>query len=276
MHSFQKIVIFGPYKSGTTGLFYKIKNSLQHNTRYLFEATEYLAENADDDRNVLAKVILAVNGEQLGYRYNTFMNFHKKILLTRDPRDLIVSGTLFFLQQEPSIYNNKDRLDKLLALLRRKEQNPKSLSGKEILEQIIAESDNLTLADFIQWLNTQYQWLPEFEKSLHDYHRLRYEDFVDGNLSKLEEYLNLTLTGSASVDDIHSHVPRSINHGNWKNWFSGDEDIRFFQPFLQKYIQVYGYDEEWILNDNPIIDPSHCSNYVENVVQKRLYKQCQT
>ena len=123
-----KIVIYGQYKSGTTGLFFKIKNSLLNPPKVLFEAKEYIPDKDDDTRTILAKVILGVTDEPNWVKYATFQHFNKKIYLVRDPRDWLVSKTLFFIQQHPAIYDNPTVLGEITAVFKKKEKNPRSVS----------------------------------------------------------------------------------------------------------------------------------------------------
>lgn len=262
------IVIFGPYKSGTTGVFYKIRNSLPWTPKPLFEAKSYEYQPGDSKCGVLAKIILGVSGESDGIRYETFMGFQKKIYLVRDPRDLIISGILFMIQQEPSIYSESTKLERILEMLRQKEENPQRFSVCELFRTVVRESDHHDWNGVIDWLTRQYKWLPYFESGLTNYYRLRYEDFVDGKLGGLESYLGLRLDGVAQVDRTHGHVPRTLGYDNWKNWFV-PEDIDFFRPLLEDYIKCYGYDNQWQLNVKQAISPEHSSKYVMRTVDMR-------
>ncbi len=263
-----RVVIFGPYKSGTTGLFYKIKNSLSGTVRTLFEPRRYLRENGDAGSWVLSKTILGAGEGPENVKYSDFLAFEKKIYLSRDPRDLMVSGILFIIQQEPSIYNNDERLVRILNLLRQKEADPKSISLCRLFERIVDESDLHSFRQVTEWLGFQYRWLVEFENRLDDYCPVKYEDFVDGKLEGLEEYLGFPLTGEPHVDPVHDHVPRTLTYNNWKNWFL-EEDVSFFKPFFDAYIERYGYPDDWRPNDKQSIKPEHCSQYVVRTVNKR-------
>ena len=97
---------------------------------------------------------------------------------------------------------------------------------------------------------------------------IKYEDFVDGQIQDLEEYLGIPLRGEASVDKTHDHVPRTLAYNNWKGWFL-KEDNAFFKPLFDKYIKRYGYATDWLLNDKQAISPEHCSKYVERTVNKK-------
>lgn len=263
-----KIVIFGPYKTGTTGLFYKIANSLPEAPRVFFEKPAYVPEAGDGQRWVLAKTILWYDDGPPPVRYDTFMGFDKKIYLVRDPRDWIVSGTLFFIQQEPSLYDSDANMAEILNLLRRKVRRPLSLPLNALLERIMGLSEAHDFDAIVEWIRKQYAWLPSFEAGLEGYCRLRYEDFVDGRLTRLEQYLGFPLAGDARVARAHDHVPRTKGYGNWRDWFVA-EDIDFFQPLFQDYMTRYGYGDDWRLSRRPEILPAHSTDYVIRTVNKR-------
>lgn len=263
-----RIVVFGPYKSGTTGLFYKIRNSLPGPVRTLFEPKAYLPEKGDTDCWVLAKTILGAGSESEGTDYSGFLEFEKKIYLSRDPRDLMVSGILFMVQQEPSLYGNDEKLTRILHLLRQKETHPQGISLCRLFQRIVDESDHHSFPQVMKWLDFQYRWLMEFENKLDDYCHVKYEDFVDGELERLESYLGFHLPGESLVDPVHDHVPRTLAYDNWKNWFL-EEDIAFFKPVFEEYIKRYHYSNNWQGADEQKISPEHCSRYVMRIVNKK-------
>jgi hypothetical protein len=258
-------VIFGQYKTGTTGLFYLINDSLSGDVRTLFEAQEYNYEEGDRDRWVLAKVILGIQSDEFAIKYDTFLNFDKQIYLIRDPRDWLISGLLFSMQQEPSIYDNDEVLARLLKLLKQKEADPTSVPLTTIAEIEMAAIPARSLEQLRSWVESQLRWLIEFEDRLSDYYALRYEDFVDGKLEGLEDYLQMPLCKTADCDVEHGHVARTKSYGNWRNWFL-PEDVEFFRPVFDFYLTHYRYPPEWQLNDPQTIRPEHCSQYVERTV----------
>ena len=265
---FQKIVIYGSYKTGTTGLFYKIANSLDGPAKYLFEAQEYKPEVEDLNQWVLAKIIIWLNRQDLLPKYESFLNFDKAIYLTRDPRDWLVSATLFMIQQEQSLYLNDKKLKIIFTLLQKKQHDPKSISLLSIIKNINELSDHHSFAGTMDWMDKHYAWLPTFEKRLANYFRLRYEDFVDEKVTKLEEYLGFPINAKADVDSVHEHVPRTKSYGNWKDWFTPD-DVLYFKPLFAEYMKTYGYEDAWEINRNPNISHDHSIEYVLRTVNKR-------
>lgn len=263
-----KIVIFGPYKSGTTALFHQVRNSLPANARTLFEASCYASEAGDRNRWVLAKVILGVQSDEFSINYDTFLSFNKQIYLIRDPRDWLISGLLFTFQQHPSIYNNDAELDRLVRLLREKEANPTSVSMVTIAEEVIGAIPNQSLSRLTSWMESHFQWLIEFEERLTNYYPLKYEDFVDKKITGLEKYLGIQLFKTIDFGSEHKHVARTKTHGDWRNWFL-KEDIEYFRPLFDPYLKHYGYSTEWRLNDVQAIRPERASQYVERTVAMR-------
>ena len=257
-----KIVIFGQYKSGTTALCYKIYNSLPPETRLLSEPVNYIPQPFKSYPAELAKVILGyVDGHEVA-NYNSFMGFDKKIYIVRDPRDWLVSGLLFLIQQNPSIYQNDENLGSVLSLFKQKEEDPESISFTSLLEYVLNLIPGESLGKVTEWMKDQQNWIYGFESRLGEHYRIGYEDFVDGELEGLEEYLAFRLTGEAEVGERNSHVPRTKAYGDWKNWFL-PEDVEFFKPLFAEYMERYGYTDDWGLNEKREIKHEHCTGYIE-------------
>jgi hypothetical protein len=264
------IVIFGQYKSGTTGLFTKVRNSLPENTRTLFESLTYDPEEGDPFRWVLAKTILKEPGHPEPVNYKSFMRFDRRLLLSRDPRDWLISATLFICQLKESVFNDENTLAWVMDYLYRKEENPRELSVITLLDYILSTPPAITLESFAHRAKMRHAFCIEFQQSLGDaVQPIRYEDFVDGQLSIVENYLEIPLTGDAQVQAAYNHVPRTCSYGNWRDWLT-PEDIHFFKPFFDDYIRYQQYDPDWCLHEFPMIQPAHCSGYLRRVVQKKL------
>ena len=142
------------------------------------------------------------------------------------------------------------------------------MSVRQILHDILLQEDSgQTVDGLTQWIVSQHRWLFAFEKRLTNYYRQRYEDFVNGEIRSLERYLSFSLTGGATVDQTHDHVPRTKSSGDWKNWFL-EEDIEYFRPTFQLYMDYYGYADDWEMHSIRVIRPEHCSQFVERAAQK--------
>lgn len=263
-----KIVIFGQYKSGTTALFSKVKNSLPGDTRLLFEPLTCDVEPGDAERWVLSKTILKFPGHPQPVDYAAFMGFERKIYLVRDPRDWLVSATLFLPQEKESIYGDSQAIRRVLNYLQRKQADPGGEPLGRLLEYILSAPPAMTIEAFAQRTANLHAWCMGFGRSLRDAFRFRYEDMVQGLWQPLEGYLELPLSGSGEVDPGTSHVVRSKAAGSWKNWLTA-EDADFFAPYFRDYIHEYAYLPEWELNAEPVIDPAHGSDYVKRVVERK-------
>ncbi len=262
------IVIFGAYKSGTTGLFYKIRNSLPAPPRALFEAARYDPQPDDARTGVLAKIILGQAGGRPLADYDSFAAFPHRLLLVRDPRDWLVSGTLFLPQQHPEIYRDPARRGALLDLLRRKEHAPDTVSFTEIFTAVTGALAGTSPEAVRGWIAEHLDGLIAFDQARPGLHRVRYEDLAAGRLAALEHYLGLPLRGPAEVDRVHDHVPRTRAAGDWMNWFLPADAPRW-APLLDRYLRHYGYDPDWTPRGPRRIDPAHGSDYVARVMARR-------
>ena len=237
--------------------------------RLLFESARYEPLPGDATTGVLAKIILGLADGKPAFDYASFQRFEKAVLLVRDPRDWLVSGLLFLPQQHPEIYGNSQRRSELMQLLQRKEREPDRVSFTELFQFIALSLKGQSPQGMLDWITAQLAWLIAFDQSMTGHHRLRYEDFVAGRLAPLEQYLGLPLTGTAEVDPIHGHVPRSRTSGDWKNWFiAGDEAT--FAPALAPFINHYGYASDWSVAQARHIPTALASGYVERTMARRL------
>ncbi|HXV19200.1 MAG TPA: hypothetical protein VD883_03895, partial [Candidatus Omnitrophota bacterium] len=254
-----KILVSGLSKSGTTALYYQIKNSLHDTARCLFEPKVFVPEPQDTVRTVLAKILIAgVNHPD----EESFRLFDRRIWIVRDPRDRIVSSTLY------SIFHSKFSKDaakrkRFLDLLRAKEKDPTAVSLIKIIH-LRAELNEAPPDAWFDFIKNRYRKGLEYHSKNPDLHVVRYEDFVGGRLKKLEDYLGFRMTGRPVVEEGLKRVVRTRSHGDWKNWFL-EEDIEFFKPIFSEWMDFYGYADEWLPSQTPRIDPEFCSKYVNRL-----------
>ena len=264
----QKISVYGFYKTGTTALFYRVKKALSYTPRTLFEASHYEQHHNDRAQGVLAKVIMKLDQSETAVDYASFAGFDKKLFIVRDPRDWLISGTLFLIQQNPSIYRNERLLNEILLLLERKVTNPRAISLLSILSLVLSPLPVATPAKLIEEIRNLHEWSFQFEETLNNYTLARYEDFVHGKVEHLSEYLGLSLLQKPELEKEHQHVIRTCSSGDWKNWFTS-EDTHFFKNAFSDYITKYQYDNSWQLNETPKIESKHAHLYVKRTVALR-------
>jgi hypothetical protein len=205
-------------------------------------------------------------------RYDDLSQFDKKILITRDPRDTLVSRVV------STIYNrafavNRNKADAFLECIERKRKHPRSVSVIEILTLLQELSGNDVLSEFAYAHNYAYA----FGTVNSDYCVYRYEDFCARRGDGLEEYLGFKISYDEEVDPALRRVARTKSVGDWKHWFT-ESDIDHFQPLYHEYLVRYGYDLNWRLCETPTILPEHSTEYVRQLIreQRKLSRRLTT
>ncbi len=248
------ILVTGSPKTGTTALYHSIKNALPQDSICQFEPeNRNLPVPERNDRPVLVKSFIPA--------CEAYDFFEKKILITRDPRDHLISNMLY---RPYNIFNRHDRSDTgreqfkedMLSLLKKKEASPLSVSVREIQE-------------------LQDRWnIPSYGLRMIKYYHERpgiflfkYEDYIDKKLMALSAYLGISLD---TVSDVpQKRVIRSKAYGNWKDWFT-PSDVEHYRPLFQDYMAEFGYEDAWELNPNPKIDPALSSQYVMRIIEEAI------
>lgn len=268
-HVSQSILIAGQGKTGTTGLYNAIKEALRESGEPFncqFEPTTpqpLLALGRYDPQAPVLTKIMAERLDDVAVRYQ---DFDRRLMTVRDPRDVVISRLLFYPLTRGSLRRaSPHAIEDFLDALRAKEADPASRSvvGLQELalelgltrvgfEVVAAEVDNVTaLID------------------RHDFHVVSYEDFVDGRLDDLSEHLGMTITNPAATGSAWlSHIPRSMTHGEWRDWFTPD-DAAFFADLFGDYLHRHGYDPTEPPSPSPSIDPATGSEYVERKLAGR-------
>ncbi len=272
-----KIVIFGLGKSGTSALFYKIRNSLPPGTISLFEPDRFGPREEFRARlgalrrgrfapDIVAKVL------PLGrrpVRLRDFDRFRRQVLIVRDPRDRLVS-VLLYQCYHASFAHRDSAAAGFLEWIRRKEADPQSVSILKLLsifEGLEGSAEGLQ------------GWLESYRDRCVDgalrFHAERphlpvffYEDLVDGRFAALERSLAVTLAGNATVPEALRRVVRTKAYGAWRDWFTR-EDAEALRPLLAPFMERYYPGSDWDLNPRPRIEPEHASLYARRLMDER-------
>jgi hypothetical protein len=270
-----RILILGVGKSGTTALFYKIKNSLPSHAVCLFEPRAFgpalrraqgrlsLSRWFSRREPVILAKILPFD-ERHPVDYDSFSSFDKQVMIVRDPRDQLISKLLYGVR-DSDLWSRDGELEEFLQALAAKEADPRAVP----LQRIVTRRVGGDLADWTARHRRSTILQPLRFHQEHD--RLfvyRYESMVDRRFRDLEEYLGLPLVGPAEVDREVSRVVRTKSYGSWRDWFT-PPDIDFFRPLLQPFLDRYYPDADWDLSPSPRILPEHASRYVERIVNER-------
>jgi len=251
-----KILIAGLPKSGTTALFYRIRNSLVPPFEELFEHTSYDALKLHD-KNVVAKILIIPKVD-----FSHFESFDKKVLIVRDPRDRLISQLLygsafnkFPERPDPEILEFKNILSK-------KEKDPDSIPLSKIIM-------NVWEKDFTARIRKPLDLLREFHIKNPDYYVFKYEDLIEGEFSALKDYLGFDISPDQSIAPRFQRVARTKTSGSWKDWFC-PEDISLLSPILEDFMKHFDYDfSSWKTKIDKRISPDHCSEYFLKVLNEK-------
>jgi hypothetical protein len=249
------ILIHGVGKTGTTALFYSIREALSGTVAELFEPAGQelfdagLSAPAD---HVLAKVILR---ETIRVPYE---RFPWKIMTVRDPRDILISR-LLYLVWHAGFRVDKDSMNAYLTLLRVKERDPRCVPLKDLFSAFAAFQRQHPYREYLQVLSGLARQQELLAGS--DFFVQRYEEFVEGRLKNLSVYLGgLDPDHRVKVHSDVARVERRKGYGDWRHWLTPD-DVSFFRPMLAPAMLALGYEDDWELSETPTIDSRYCSEY---------------
>ena len=258
----KNILIAGSPKSGTTALYFRIKNSLKEEYKDFFEPSDFeqIDSLINNKQNVISKIVLYRSFPQ-----DILSKFNKKVLIIRDPRDTLISALLYEGAYHAAWQDSPKDILKYRQLLQGKENNPESVSVYQLWNTLVKKS--LTIDDFIARINRVISFYLDFPESF----ALKYEDFISGqSISSLSNYLDLEINQQVEIPQHFKRVVRTKSSGNWQSWFL-DSDIEYFKPLFVDYMSKFQYDmSSW---DSPqaerSISTEHCSQYFLKLVNER-------
>ncbi len=264
-----KILILGLGKSGTTAMVYKVSGGLPGCRAFSGgKPGKYIGnyENA-----VYKHTYEPRKGKDFKLYREHLQNEHydRKIWMARDPRDAAVSRMLYRWHKGNS--GNKKQYEAHLALVLKKEQDPRSVPFYEICRytghgawpmaaEAVAEDERLRyreMADFVGTLGD-------------DWFLYTYEDMVGQKFDALNSYLGFDMAADAEVPSGtgKDKVVRKKATGDWRHWFT-PEDAGLFQEAYRPYMELIGYDcDDWKPAATPLIEPEFSSVYMQNLPKK--------
>ena len=276
-----RILVYGLAKTGTTILAARIKCSLEEfsgeTVADSFEPKEIWVTDGNVEYVKGAVRQPSVKQEVVKTLFDSGVppeevlkhqdHFDKKIFITRDPRDRYISQV--FYRWHSGHNPDPKKFRKTLDLATLKERSPSSVPFSFLANQ----SPNA-----FSWLRNKisesYEPVISFIRNLsNDWCVIRYEDFVDGQLGELEEYLGFSIKQNVGVGNAHSRVARSKSHGNWRRWYT-EEDVAYLKPAFEKYLKFAGYESnDWRLDPVDNLPSSEGSEYMTKLFYGKRSKQ---
>lgn len=269
-----RVLVYGFGKSGTTAVFHRVKKAMEvkyNRVQEIFEPESRTGDTfhkANGRHFEMEEVVLVktlhpdsggkpISAEQV---IQTYGDFDKVLMVVRDPRDRALSK--FFYYWNNAHHRDESLYKEALRLTLQKERDPSSVPFHKLFE--------LTQSEVSNWPTVQTQMYHEFSQITRlaeskGWHTVRYEDFIDGRLGDLQDYLGFPLSGENSVDRRFTHVARSVGYGNWRKWYTA-EDVDFYRPIYSEYLQAEGYDaEDWNLESVDSLPSENASQYMRKL-----------
>jgi hypothetical protein len=266
------ILILGPSKTGTTGLYSAVKRGLSDagiRARTLFEPpSPDLIDNLHryaPSVPVMAKVTM----DKLDHVVPDLGVFDRRVMTVRDPRDVVISALLFRPLTVGAIQRAKESsIQRFIAALEEKEADPSSHSVRSLF----------ALAQRLGIGRRPYPGMATImdrQRALLDsgtVHVMRYERFVQGDLDDLSKFLGFDVVNTAALDSGWiGHITRSQSHGEFTRWFR-DDDLSYFNGLFDKYLRAFDYELDVPLASESKIDPATSSEYVRRRYFERRAK----
>jgi len=257
-----RTLITGIARSGTSALYFKLKQALPETTWCLFEPPQFDSSELYRHPDVLAKIVI---GPPADFDYAPFRGFDRKIMIVRDPRDNLISRLLYHPCGTAMFREDAIKVATFANALRLKEADPRGVSVSALIELIHV----LTGRYRLDRSAALYDLALDFHRADDDFVVCKYEDFVAGRYAVLEDYLDVRLpAGEADVTEQYRHVERTKASDSWRHWLTAD-DVDFFRPRLAPFMAAYGYADDWILAAEPRISSAHGSDFVRRSVAQR-------
>jgi hypothetical protein len=264
-----KILILGRGKSGTTALLFKVAAGLPDCKAF---SGGHPGKYAGKFKNAVYKHTYS---ERKGKTFDVYHkhisaeNYDRKIWMARDPRDVAVSRMLFRWHKGPK--GSWEQYRTHLELVQKKECDPSSVPFHVLCRYIGHGNWPLTTEEVVEDERLRSERMSDFVRKLgSDWFIFKYEDMIDGNLDRLNDYLGFTVKNDAEVpvSTGKAKVARKKAYGDWRNWFT-EEDTEVFKTAYLPYLETIGYDcNDWAVSAQPVIEPEFSSMYMQRLVRE--------
>ncbi|MGF1493223.1 MAG: tetratricopeptide repeat protein [Microcoleaceae cyanobacterium] len=253
-----KILLLGAAKTGTTAITYAIH---EHFPDYEVVFEPPSLERIDYGKeNLIVKSLRVRDWDIINQRAK---QFDRRVLIVRHPLDRLIS-TLLYEPFNGRGFSSDQVTAEYLELLWQKSIDPESVH----IKQIVNYFNQLIGGKITRGFQAQYQDIARLAVSDSDFFVLRYEDFIDGNLAALGQYLNLEFIPlNVEVPEKYQRVSRTKNYDDWKNWFTVD-DLEYFSLDFSEICNILQYDLTPDLEHSKVISPEQSYEYVRKVINE--------
>jgi hypothetical protein len=265
------VLIVGKAKTGTTVISKSIEHSLK-DVRYYLEPLDIkfaYGKNFSGHPNNVVKILYegwAARPNLLAalVHNETAAKFDRIVGIARDPRDQLISLIHFYV--DTVVWKqglDRDKLERWVAVLARKERDPAALS----MMSVIAQFKEIYGIDIFKISLQTRRYLKFLQQHRQCMHVLKYEEFMTGNLAGLEEYLGFTLSANRDVGRF-DHTPRSRSFNNWKRYML-PSDVDVVREAYAEFMSALDYDD-WELAPTAQLDPETGSAYTRKTAERRF------
>ena len=280
----KNIFILGLSKTGTTAIAQAIYDGSSESQKSLnLEPSEFGNQKPNDRNNkwhqdacikggVVTKCLIHPIKELSAWddAFECADIYTHKIWIDRDPRDRLISHNLYRWYKGHSTGLDKfgkkrweQKFLDTLAKVKSIEENPGSLPFIDLCDNWWLPGHQY---QFLMQSFGLYHSIMKMRAKMKGWYFIRYEDFIDGNLEGLEDYLGFSIENKVEVKQ--KRIVRSKSYGSWRQWFS-EEDILMMKPIYHYYLYANGYDaDDWRLDNPDQLDPSLGSEYIKKIHYK--------
>jgi hypothetical protein len=261
------VTVLGQGRGGTTVLQYAITGALreagiehlavyERYSRDMFDAFRHHARH----RWVAAKFL--ANHRPRRFGLDLLEPFDLRFQVVRDPRDVAVSVLLFGATHMAKRTRESlpREFERWARMLEAKERDPRAVSMVELYEEC-----HKILRRSSEWV-----WKERFEATVDIYDQIdadlvRLEDLLAGRHTVVSERLGLPLALRQPSKEKR-YVLRS-GESTWRHWFT-PEDVDYFRPRMRRYMERFGYEDDWELAAEPVIAPEEASLYARRTLEE--------
>lgn len=266
-----RVLLFGIGKAGTTALLYKVAAGLP--------GCQVFSGGTPKLRPGISPMVCK---HTINFRKGRDFNlieahirdggYDRVVWITRDPRDLLVSETLFFWHK--GVADGDPSFAAYWDLLTAKEANPGGVALLDIARHCVVGGAARSSDDVASAERERYRAACEFlERSGPTCLRFKFEDMAQGRFEALERFLGFPVGREAEIGhEGRAKVVRHKSAGDWRHWFTPG-DVELLSDAYNPFLLAAGYgDANWILADPQELDPRFGSAYVTTLLDRARAK----